>query len=86
MTSQIYLNGEGVWHNEDNFYVFKYKHRAGFALIPASNTELATLRAWNYDNDLTFWGTVEDYINLIKRGKLWDTLKQQDADNTEEVG
>ena len=62
---------------QDSFFVFKFKNKVGFVIIPAPDTELATLRAWKYDSVLTFFSSIEDFIELLNGGKLWETIQQQ---------
>ncbi len=73
-------------HSDDSLYVFKFKNKgAGFVVIPAQDSEMATLRAWKYDSNLTFFSGIDGFIELLKGGKLWDTIQQQEAENTEKA-
>ena len=56
---------------EDYLYVFRHKDNENvFVIVSASESELAVLRAWEYDGNLIFIGSIQQFLKLKKEGAL----------------
>ena len=56
---------------EDFLYVFRHKDNENvFVIVSASASELAVLRAWEYDGSLIFIGSIQQFLKLQQEEAL----------------